>query len=413
MKVLITTDLYKPQINGVVTSVLNLYDELKSMGVDVRILTLSKSSYSYVAGDVYYIKSFPVKIYPDVRASLALRDKSLASLIAWKPDIIHTQCEFSTLIFAKIIASKVHCPIVHTYHTMYEYYVRYISRHKNAGKLLVGNTMKRLLKSCDYIIAPTKKVKRSLESYGVKNSIVVIPTGIDISQYDVDMDYKEKMSLRNDLAINKDDKILLNLGRIAEEKNLDELFDNFIALNKLRDDISFVIVGGGPYLEELKAKFYNFKKVYFVGMVDPKEVYKYYKFADLFICASQSETQGLTFIEAMANGLPLLCKYDDCLEGMLKEGYNGYFIKSSRNFVDITSDLLDNKDKINILSKNALKTSVKYSKEFFASSVYNLYIRAIKEYKYIPMPKRQLYKLKSLAKKYNEIDIEKLRRKYK
>ncbi|MDO5041340.1 MAG: glycosyltransferase [Peptoniphilus sp.] len=398
MKVLITTDLYKPQINGVVTSVVNLYSELKKLGVDVKILTLSKTRKSYIEGDVYYVSSFPVRVYPDVRASVSIQDKCISRLIKWSPDIIHTQCEFSTMNFAKIIALRTKAPIVHTYHTMYEYYIRYVSKYEKVGKSLMSALFKNLLRSCEYIIAPTNKVNRSLKKYGLTNRIKVIPTGIDLDKFNIDLLKEEEISLKENLGIDKNDKILLSLGRVAEEKNIDEIIDYFIKYKKTHANISLLIAGGGPYLEALKDKYKGNKKIYFTGMIDPQEVYKYYKMSDVFVSASQSETQGLTYIEALANGLPLLCKYDDCLDGILKPGFNGYFINSYEDFEEnIQKIFSQDKEKI---SQNALDSSREYSKEYFAKSVYELYKVVIKNFVYVPIRVRPIRKVKKIINNY-------------
>ena len=119
MKVLITTDAFSPTISGVVTSTLNLYSELIKMGHEVRILTLSQNNCSTRIKDVYYIKSFGINVYPNMRATVSFHDKFLKEIMEWAPDIIHSQCEFFTFIFAKRISKKLNIPIVHTYHTMY------------------------------------------------------------------------------------------------------------------------------------------------------------------------------------------------------------------------------------------------------------------------------------------------------
>ncbi|CDZ74568.1 glycosyl transferase, group 1 family [Peptoniphilus sp. ING2-D1G] len=400
MKVLITTDLYKPQINGVVTSVVNLYSELKKLGVDVKILTLSKTLKSHIEGDVYYVSSFPVKVYPDVRASVAIQDKCISKLIKWSPDIIHTQCEFSTMNFAKIIAIRTKAPIVHTYHTMYEYYIRYVSKHEKVGKNLLSIFFKNLLRSCEYIIAPTNKVYKSLKKYGLTNQIKIIPTGIDLDKFNREFSEEEKNSLKKKLGIDKKDKILLSLGRVAEEKNIDEIINYFTEYEKNNKNLILLIVGGGPYLEELKSKCANNKKIYFTGMVDPQEVYKYYKLSDVFVSASQSETQGLTYIEALANGLPLLCKYDDCLDGILKPGFNGYFSNSYEDFKNSIERIFSKENQIEQMSKNALESSKKYSKQHFAKSVYELYKTAVKNYIYVPIRVRPIRKVKSIINNY-------------
>ena len=108
MKVLITTDWYKPVINGVVTSVISLLDGLTALGADVRILTLSKDLHSYKEGNVTYIGSIGVgKIYPNARLKAVPSSKYIQDLIEWHPDIVHSQCEFSTFFLAKKLQKLV------------------------------------------------------------------------------------------------------------------------------------------------------------------------------------------------------------------------------------------------------------------------------------------------------------------
>lgn len=140
MKVLITTDWYYPVINGVVTSVQTLAAELKKRGNEVRILTLSRNHQSYREGGVYYAGSVGAgRIYPQARLKLPVSGKCIKELILWKPDIIHSQCEFSTFLMAKKIAKELQIPIVHTYHTVYEDYTHYFSPRKKWGRALVQN----------------------------------------------------------------------------------------------------------------------------------------------------------------------------------------------------------------------------------------------------------------------------------
>ena len=101
MKILITTDLFTTKTNGVVTSIKNLMEELAKNGHEIRILTVSSEFKSYKKQNVYYIKSVPFKIYPDVRMPVSYRHKLIKEIVEWKPDIIHSQCEFFSLQFAK------------------------------------------------------------------------------------------------------------------------------------------------------------------------------------------------------------------------------------------------------------------------------------------------------------------------
>ena len=115
MKILITTDWYEPVINGVVTSVLTLKKELTRKGHEVRVVTLSERGHSYKEEDVYYMRSVDIsRIYPGARAVCFPGSRLYEELIAWQPDIIHSQCEFSSFLVARKIAAQLGIPIVHT-----------------------------------------------------------------------------------------------------------------------------------------------------------------------------------------------------------------------------------------------------------------------------------------------------------
>ena len=380
MKVLIATDTYSPDINGVVTSVKNLYEELIKLGHDVKILTLSKTNDSYTENNIYYVKSFRLEIiYPDVRGSVSILDDLLVELIDWEPDVIHTQSEFFTYSFAKHIAKKVNSPMIHTYHTMYEHYTNYLIKNELVGRYLVSFISKSRLKDIDTIVSPTLKVKNKLVNYNINSNIEIVPTGIDFSKFGR-VDSEKLISIREKYNIGSDKKVLLFLGRIGEEKNLDELVRNFKVLRETRDDVVLMIVGGGPYFEELQTLIGELGlngKVITVGMVKPDEIANYYGVADIFVNASQSETQGLTYIEALANGLPAICKYDESLDGVLIDGHNGYFFETVDEFVMRINSILDDSDKYKAMSTNAVLSSSRFSKEEFAKNILKVYNNAI------------------------------------
>ena len=240
MKILITSDWYWPVVNGVVRSVLNLQKYLEDQGHEVRVLTLSNTSKSYKDGNVFYVGSLSAKkIYPQARVTNLLAETHLKEIRDWGPDVIHSQCEFSTFIMAKRIQKDLEIPVVHTYHTVYEDYTHYFSPSERAGKKMVALASKTFAGFCDRIIVPTEKTYKLLLSYGISSDkIDIIPTGIQMPElFDRDI-------LRKSLGIEKDEKIILYLGRLGEEKNIEEIIDFYHKLKE--DDISLYIVGGGP-----------------------------------------------------------------------------------------------------------------------------------------------------------------------
>lgn len=377
MKILISSDWYYPVVNGVVRSVLNLKEYLENQGHEVRVLTLSNTISSYKSENVYYVGSLSArKIYPEARVTNILAKTHLRSIKKWEPDIIHSQCEFSTFVMAKSLSKMLNVPLVHTYHTVYEDYTHYFIKNKAAGVKIVAKASKTFADMCQYIIAPTKKTAKILESYNIDaNKIAVIPTGIRIPDI-----YKE--DLKDELDLDKDKKILLYLGRLAEEKNIEELIRFY---EKLKDSsIAFYIVGGGPYLNKLKAYSKSFsKEINFVGMVEPSEVNKYYQAADIFTTASTSETQGLTYYEALSNGTVAICRDDNSLEGVIKDGFNGYRYHNFEEFNSYMNLVLDDEDFHKQLIDNARSYALEnFSVESFGSKCEDLYKKAVNEYGY-------------------------------
>ena len=376
-EILITTDLYTTSTNGVVTSVQNLFDELTAAGHDVRILTMSDTIHSHKDGPVYYICSVSMgKIYPDVRMPATYRHKLIREIIDWKPDIIHSQCEFFSFQFASRISKITGAPIVHTYHTLYEQYVTYVIPNQRLGNCLVRVLSKKRLKKVKVLVAPTQKVENTLHSYGVENQITIVPSGISLEQHHKRLTSEERHEKRAALGIRDEHRVMLNLGRLGTEKNLGELIELFAQARKGNQNLVFLIVGDGPAREGLEQQVKDLgisQSVIFTGMVDPSAVQDYYQLADVFVSASTSETQGLTYIEAAANGLPLLCRQDDCLLDVLKDGENGYEYTSEQEFLDAIDTMLGDPQWQESASKRSEEIAASFDKKTFGEAIETIY----------------------------------------
>lgn len=390
MKILITTDWYKPIVNGVVTSVLNLKKELEERGHEVRVLTLSRDYHSYEEDGVYYIKSVNLeKIYPNVRAVLPHREAYIQELIQWNPDVVHSQCEFMTFSYAVKISRKCNCPLLHTYHTIYEDYLHYLpgtffqyTKGAALEKKMVAKFSKAVLKKTQQVIAPTKKVEELLKNYEVSEPISVIPTGIDLKRFQEVLSKEERNRRREALGISQDSKVLVSIGRLAKEKNLEEILIYFRKLTKeeLTFKLKLLIVGDGPDRERLEgiAKTLQLQeKVIFTGMVTPEEVAQYYQLGDVFVCASNSETQGITYIEALASGIPALCRKDACLDSVITDGYNGFQYETYEFFKMHLQYILEREERRVEMGVCARQTAKLYSTWNFCTMAERLYKEAI------------------------------------
>lgn len=373
MKVLITTDWYSPVINGVVFSVVLLKRELERLGHEVRVVTLSGSHRSYREGNVYYLGSVSAaRIYPGARLRLGRSRRVLRELAEWRPDIIHSQCEFSTFRVAHALHRKLDIPIVHTYHTVYEDYTHYVLPSRRMGRQVVSAFSRWVANRSACIIAPSGKVKALLESYGVTCRLEVIPTGIDLDRFRGEPDPAWRAGTLDRLGVPEDRPILLYLGRLAKEKELERVLDALAAGG--RRDFTFLVVGDGPCrqaLEERAAEL-PFHTV-FTGMVPHDRVRDYYQLGDLFLTASTSETQGLTYFEALAAGVPVLCRRDLCVQGVVEDGVNGWQWEEQADLLACLDRFLDDPALRDALARGARQSALRFSAQAFGQAAADLY----------------------------------------
>lgn len=380
MKILLASERYKPSANGVATSVANLEDALRRQGHDVKVLTVSESLETIETENVIALGSYSVeKIYPDARLRRWGRREHIRKLIDWKPDIIHTNTEFSTFNIAKFISRETGAPILHTYHTDYENYTRYIHLKGKVGRLFVKHFLLYMQTYLTCIIAPSEKTQQILSRYTLSVPVEVVPTGLDLSKYEKDIPSGELDKLRERFHIPKDKPALLILGRIGREKNISEILDNLSSFKQ--QDFTLLIVGDGPAKAEIAKEVEEkglSENTIFTGLVPQTEVENYYHLASLFLSASKSETQGLTYIESLASALPVLCKKDSCLKNVVVEGRNGFLFENKAEFQAKLNAFLSDENLRKAMSENAKEDSKKYSSDVFAERVLSLYAKALK-----------------------------------
>ncbi len=387
MKILITSDWYYPTVNGVVRSVLNLRRGLMAAGHEVRVLTLEQKKGPFaeveenVNEGVSFVPSFSAeRIYPQARIMKGYDSKAVQELVQWKPDIIHCQCEFSTFLLAERIASKLQIPMVHTYHTVYEDYTHYFSFSKRLGRQVVVGLTRILMGKVEAVVAPSVKVTEMLEGYGVKCPLYTIPSGIDTAKYQMAVSQERIVRLKQQYQIPAEAQVLVFVGRLAKEKNIMELISFMEQMEE--ESLYLVIVGGGPMAEEIETQVKNSpaaSRICLTGMAAPEQVQEYYQMGDVFVSASTSETQGLTYIEALANGLPAVCRKDDCLRDVIAEGENGFLYTSFAEFREGVNALLawSAQERRN----RARESARKFSTEVFAEKVIHMYEEVLASWK--------------------------------
>lgn len=391
MKIGIFTDTYTPVTSGVVTSIKMVEKEMKKRGHEVYIFAPTKHEPTENE-NLYMLKSVPLFVAKEYKNRVAtFYSRTVAKEIKEIGlDIVHTQDEFSLGLFAKIIARKYNIPFIHTYHTMWEDYLHYIIPVKGGRniypKRFARVVSKNFVNKAECVIAPSKKTEKYLKyRCKVKNKpIYIIPTGIDIKPFQRDNFSDEELtSLKEKYGIAKDEKVILFLGRVAEEKSIHVILNALPEVFKELPKTKMLIVGDGPgttYLKELAEKLNISDKVIFAGKQEWETVPKFYNIGDIFVNASLTETQGLTFIEAMAAGLPIVAKYAPNIAEFIFNNENGILVKYDKQFAKAIISVLEDDKLRKKLSINSSKTAKDHSSEEFGDKLEALYKHTIENF---------------------------------
>lgn len=387
MKIGLFTDTFSPEVNGVATSTLMLRDELRRKGHRVFVFTPTTPDAQNIEPGTFRLPSMPLFVLPSRRVGLFYHPR-LADMIRHTGlDVVHTQTEFSLGIFGRTMASSMDTPHVHTYHTIYEDYTHYITRGLLDGqsKKAVRTFSRYYCNLCDRVLAPSDKTRDLLTSYNVTRPIDVVPTGVDTSKFDpAQYDAGEIAALRRSLGIGDERRVVLNVGRISKEKNLQMVLRGLPPFFKKHPEACMLLVGGGPYaatLQEIAKEEGIEDRVIFAGEKPWESIGKYYALGDAFISASTSETQGLTYIEAMSAGLPVVAKADPCIDGLIENGKTGLLFVEQQQIAGALEKVLYDEHTARLVTEGARETARRNSVAAFGENVLAAYEAAIESHK--------------------------------
>ena len=391
MRIGIFTETYTPYISGLVTSEIMLKKGLEKLGHEVYVVTANLESFHYEYDEeerVLKVPGIPTGIY-DSRLTAVYPLKAVNKIKSWNLDIIHSQTEFAIGTFARILAYQLDIPLVHTYHTMYEDYIHYITKgyfDKSSKKIVEYLTLFYCDKTATELIVPTKKTYDLFkEKYQVDRNIHIIPTGIELERfYTENIDKKKLASIKRKEKIMKDDFIAIFIGRLAQEKNVVFLLEVMKDLVPSLPKLKLLIVGDGPdydLYKEIIEKDHLENNVIMTGKVAWEEVPYYYHLSDIFLTASHTETQGLTVIEAMASSVVPICIEDESFKNTVIDGLNGRIFNNEKECKEIITELYNDSKLTKKLSNQARINSDRFSAKYFAESVLDVYKYAIEHKK--------------------------------
>jgi 1,2-diacylglycerol 3-alpha-glucosyltransferase len=393
MRIGMFTDTYSPDINGVVSSIVTLQNALEALGHDVFIITNQPHVFKQNYEDkVLRLPGIELKSMYGYTMSSPVHIRAMKEIAEMKLDIIHGHTEFGIGLFARIVARRLDLPLVSTYHTTYEDYTHYINplhikTVEKFARISVSKLSRLYGSSCQAMIAPSEKTKEMLLGYGINREIYVVPTGLNLSRFDKKRSTPAIIhDLRTKYGLSDKTFVILYVGRLAKEKSIDFVIEGFAKLDLKNNDVKLMIVGGGPdedALAELTKTLHIHDKVIFTGKIPSLEVPTYYHASDAFVSASLTETQGMTFIEALAAECPLFARPDEVLTELVIEDKTGYYFKTTKEFTDkIMHHLSKSKVEIDTM-RVAAKTQVRvYDDREFGKSVEKVYQSTVQSYKH-------------------------------
>jgi 1,2-diacylglycerol 3-alpha-glucosyltransferase len=326
------------------------------------------------------LRSVPFFKWSEFRLALPIFVKSYQKVKRLNLDLIHTHTEFSIGLFGKYFARMNHIPKLHTYHTMYEDYSHYLAsskRGKKVARRFIIFQSKRYVNKFNAVIAPSSKTKEALESYGVKNNIFVVPTGVDINQFArFDTLDPKLVAIRKKFNFQPDTPLILSLGRVSEEKSIDLILEQMPNLLITIPDARLLIVGDGPHKKTLESQVKTLNlshAVHFTGSVPWDEVPVYYSLARVFVSASKTETQGLTILEAMAARVPVIVYDDTNVKDLIIDNYSGRLFTTPDELTMCLQDILNFPTQNDQLVENAYRLVQSLSREQFGENAERIY----------------------------------------
>ena len=350
MKIAIFTDTFLPQVNGVVSSVLTLVKGLASKGHKVFIVApkyTGVKEFSFKNVSVKRINSVPAFFYDEFKFASTFSPKLFKFLKKEKIDIVHFHTPILLGVQSIIISKLLKKPLVGTFHTFISdpQYLKHVKLDYNLAERVAWSYSNWYYNKCDLITSPSEYTKRELIIRGCKKNIKVISNGIKDSMFDNSDSGKVKKKY------NPKGKLILFIGRIAHEKNLDYLLDCFSLAAKKLPNTKLLMVGNGPQFNEVKKKIRSLHlsgKVILTGRIDHSLLLKSGIFGacHLFVTASKTENQPMTVLESQQNGLVCVGLNEKGMSDLVKDGVNGYLFKEGdkKGFANAIVKLLtDNK----------------------------------------------------------------------
>ncbi len=392
MNIAIFSDTYKPIKNGVVTVVASEKRSLEKLGHKVFLFTIKYPGYVDTDEEKYVYRFRSISgssIGTENRLAVVDYRRVFRIIKRNKIDIIHNHTEFTLGTAAYHAAKRYGIPIVMTTHTDWEHYYRHY--FKVVGRLLsrrmVHQILRRIVRKSDYLLCPSQKIKDYYTKVAPKRKSVVIPNGLEVSDFLKEAAHLDKSAIRKSMGLADDDVVGIFVGRVSKEKRASLLVDELIkAFEQIEmKNTKFIVVGEGHQLERSKQLVVEHgleDRFIFTGFVQWEEIYKIYAIADYYATASISEVAPITVLEALFSGLPIVGANDMALSDKLYHNENGYLVKDDNNFHKYIIKICeDSSEQRQAFSQKSLEISDTFTMEAHIKKLLVFYEYMIEKYK--------------------------------
>ena len=327
MRIALFTNNYLPFCGGVTISVETLRRGLESAGHEAWVFGPRLTGGAEdVSLKVVRYPSIPVTTYPEFALAVPYSrriDRMVASL---EFDVIHAHHPFLLGPAARRLARRTRRPLVFTYHTRYEKYAHYVPLPLGLVQAAALRLSAGFAARADAVLAPSALIRDELHARGVRTPIAVVPTGVDLERFRPG----DRAAARRSLGVGAGEPLVLYVGRLDREKSVDRVLVAFERVASTVPAARLVLVGHGTEAERLRrlaASLPVAQRIRFVGLRSHDSLAECYQAADVFLFASETETQGLVLAEAAACGLPAVAVDAPGCDEVVRDGDTGVLTK--------------------------------------------------------------------------------------
>ena len=326
MRIALFTNTYLPFCGGVTTSVETLRRGLEGSGHEPWVFAPRFDGAPAGSPRLVHYPSIPALTYPEFALAVPYSRRIAARVRELRFDVFHAHHPFLLGPAARRLARRLRRPLVFTYHTRYDKYAHYVPLRRDLVEAAAVRLSTRFAGAADAVIAPSALIRDELRARGVGTPIAVIPTGVDVERFSPG----DGAPARDALGVAREDAVLLYVGRLDREKSVDRVLFAFERVASTVPRSRLVLVGQGTQAEPLRrlaASLAVADRIRFLGVRPHDELPPCYRAADVFVFASETETQGLVLAEAAACGVPAVAVDAPGSAEVVRDGETGLLTK--------------------------------------------------------------------------------------